>query len=144
MKKIIPIFLILFFSAITVNGDDSKINLTGMFVSGMTCGSCLNKIDLELKKSRDYISLRGDIRRGVVSVYHRDSLIKEKIVEAVSALGYPARLMYTKKVNSDETKKRNNSQGGGYCSGGGGKSSSCCSVASDWKELFRRFTGKDR
>lgn len=122
----------------------TDLNRTNFQVDKLSCGSCLSKIEAELKTIPGAIGMQADLRNGLVTVDHSSTLAEKEIASAITGLGYPARPLTTWAITeqdaisfSDEDKTP---RGGSDCgsSGCGG----CNATVSTWKELFNRYFGK--
>ena len=92
-KKLIAACLlivsILFFSTLTWAKDSRR---TVFKVSNLSCGACTGKIDAKLKTYEGYIGMLANIDKGLVVVDHGQSLTNKQIAEAITSIGYPAKV----------------------------------------------------
>lgn len=61
-------------------------------VNNLSCGVCVGKINAKLKTFEGYIRMLSNIDKGLVAVDHRQNLGDSKISEAITSLGYPAKV----------------------------------------------------
>ena len=94
---------------------------TTLQVSRLSCGSCLATIEGELRKFDGMLGMRADLSRGLVTVSHTDVFPPQKIVEVVTAAGYPAELVAASgaKVPATGTPARSGCGSGRGCGTGG-------------------------
>ena len=102
--KIIAILFCLFsavvlsFSLVTAKDDKETLvkgdlEQTIFQVSNLSCGSCLAHIQEELQKYQGLGEISADLSKGLVAVDHTADFDKEAIAQAITAAGYPARLL---------------------------------------------------
>ncbi len=70
-------------------GDVSETTLQ---VSNLSCGSCLQTIESELRKYPGTVGMTADLATGLVTVKHTAELSGERLAELVTQVGYPARV----------------------------------------------------
>ena len=91
---------ILFFSTLT---GAEEARRTVFKVSNLSCGTCTGKIDAKLKTFEGYIGMLANIDKGLVIVDHRQSLSDSKISEAITSIGYPARVSSETENDQEES-----------------------------------------
>ena len=99
--------------------DTRDLTETVLQVSNLSCGSCLNNIEVELSKSAGMVGMNADLGKGLVAVKHTDELSADKIALAISGIGYPAKVLASKASNSQTPPALGNSRGSGGCGGCG-------------------------
>jgi len=80
---------IIFFSTLTLAEDSRR---TVFKVNNLSCGVCIGKINTKLKTFDGYIGMLANIKKGLVAVDHRQNLIDSKISDAITSIGYPAKV----------------------------------------------------
>jgi len=80
---------IIFFSALTRAEDSER---TFFKVNNLSCGSCLGKINAKLKTFDGYIGMLTNLDKGLVAIDHRQRLTHSEISEAITSIGYPAKV----------------------------------------------------
>ncbi|MDT8336050.1 MAG: heavy metal-associated domain-containing protein [Desulfurivibrionaceae bacterium] len=116
----IAIVAMLSISFVAANSDKARNENaleTTLQVSRLSCGSCLATIEGELRKFDGMLDMRADLGRGLVTVSHTELFPPPEIAKAVTAAGYPARVVDTAK-SGGPTPPAGNSRGSG-CSGCG-------------------------
>lgn len=71
----------------TANGLETTLQ-----VSRLSCGSCLATIEGELRKFDGMLGMRADLAQGLITVNHTEAFAPEKIAEAITGAGYPAKV----------------------------------------------------
>ena len=61
-------------------------------VDNLSCGGCVGKINAKLKKFDGYIGMLANFDKGLVAVDHRQNLSESEISDAITSLGYPAKV----------------------------------------------------
>ena len=61
-------------------------------VDNLSCGGCVGKINGKLKKFDGYIGMLANFDKGLVAVDHRQNLKDREISDAITSLGYPAKV----------------------------------------------------
>jgi copper chaperone CopZ len=91
-KLLIPCLLIiaLIFFCTPTWAEDSR--RTFFKVGNLSCGVCLGKIDAKLKIFDGYISMLANFDKGLVAVDHQQNLTDSEISEAITSIGYPAKV----------------------------------------------------
>lgn len=64
---------------------------TWLIVEGMSCPSCIRRIDGALKEVDDVEAVEVRIREGKVLVRHQGDVPSDELVQAVEGAGYDAR-----------------------------------------------------
>jgi len=82
---------------------DKTVKRTIMKVDKLTCGSCLAAINQKLNTFDGIIGLGADLRRGLVGVDHAKTLESKKIAEAITSIGYPAKILSVTEINYSES-----------------------------------------
>jgi copper chaperone CopZ len=115
-------------------------------VENLSCGSCLSKINYELKEYEGMVGMGADLLKGLVTVDYKAPLTGDHIASVITALGYPATLLDESEVADLQEEpeghdQQKNSAGPG-CSGCklGGE---CAGSASTWKQFYQRFKGNE-
>lgn len=106
--------------------DEKNALETTLQVSRLSCGSCLATIEGELRKFNGMLGMRADLAQGLVTVSHTEAFQPQKIAEAVTGAGYPARVVNIAKADGAAL-PANNSSGAG-CGGNSGCGSSGCGL----------------
>jgi len=84
------LFISLIFSGVPTRAEDS---LRTIFkVDNLSCGGCVGKINAKLKKFDGYIGMLANFDKGLVAVDHRQNLKDREISDAITSLGYPAKV----------------------------------------------------
>ncbi|MBW2249419.1 MAG: heavy-metal-associated domain-containing protein [Deltaproteobacteria bacterium] len=129
----ITAILILFQRQEAFAGD---IKRTTLLVSNLVCVSCLSRIEIEVKSLVGTIGMVSNLQKRIVTVDHKLFLGEKEIAEAITGIGYPARIIST--TNLTKSKAVSFSQGKKYSRGSCG-AAYCNAAASSWKKLFRRY-----
>lgn len=79
----------IFFSSL-IRAEDSE--RTFFKVNNLSCGACMGKINTRLKTFNGYIGMLANLDKGLVAVDHRQNLTHSEISEAITSLGYPAKV----------------------------------------------------
>lgn len=79
----------IFFSAPTWAEDSRR---TFFKVNNLSCGACIGRIHAKLKTFDGYIRMLSNIDKGLVAVDHRQNLTDSEISEALTSIGYPAKV----------------------------------------------------
>jgi copper chaperone len=66
------------------------MNETTLSVTGITCKSCINRINRAVSGLAGVESVDVDMRRGQVRIQHAPLVLAEQLAERLSAAGYPA------------------------------------------------------
>jgi copper chaperone CopZ len=80
---------IIIFSALIWADDSSR---TFFKVNNLSCGFCITKINTKLKTFDGYIRMLANFDKGLVAVDHRQNLTDSEISEAITSIGYPAKV----------------------------------------------------
>ena len=83
------VITLVFFGAQSRAGDSFR---TVFKVRKLSCGACLDKIETRLKAFDGYIGMLANLDMGLIVVDHREGLTGNQIAEAITALGYPAKV----------------------------------------------------
>lgn len=116
MKKVIVLLVSLLM--LTAVSAKEKIYKTDLKVSNLTCGSCLYKINSELKKLDGYLKMGGSLFKGEVYVAHRENLKAKTIEKTVNKSGYPAKIIGSNLFDMKNSFKNGNNRsccGSSYC-----------------------------
>ena len=99
-KNLIIISLVfialIFFSTLTRAEDSQR---TFFKVNNLSCGACSGKIDAKLKTFGGYKGMLANVDRGLVAVEHSQNLAESEICEAITSIGYPARVAFGSEYN---------------------------------------------
>ena len=125
------------FILIGINSFTTNLKQTTFEVSNLSCGSCLSRINDTLKGHAGYSKLGADLQRGIVVVEHESTLNEQVIAQAITDIGYPARIVTEKETGGVPGLFKGQASGSGCCSGGS-RNSGCSASASTWKRLFNR------
>ncbi len=132
--------LLLFWPAMTSLAGEpgARIGRTTLKVEKLSCGACLRVIDAELRKIPGILGLTADFAAGRVTVDHDLEVTPVAVAKAVTACGYPARVVEIQALPRREARlfRRDSGfgSGPGCCNLGGSNP-----VADSWRELRRRF-----
>ena len=74
------------------------VSRTTLRVGNLSCSSCLNGIAETLHRMPETYGMKGYLSRGVVIVDHTNTFDNTKIAAAISALGYPVRILALNKI----------------------------------------------
>jgi len=117
---------------------------TSFVVTNLSCSSCLENIEAQLRGLPGTVGMLGDLGKGLINVAHVPSLAGQKIADVITAIGYPAKVISTTGKTTYQTisvdRKTNSvpaSLSRSYCNG-----RECSSPAEAWKELYRRYIKK--
>ncbi len=112
------------------------ISRSSFSVSKLSCGSCLQNIEDELKNLPGAMGMTADLRRGNVTVDHKPELSEVKIAAAITGLGYPAECDWTASIEQPKaiTFAQSKGYGAGCGSGGCGSSGGSGSQVNAWKK----------
>jgi copper chaperone CopZ len=121
------------------------ISRTTLQASNLSCTSCLNNIAAELRQMPDTYGMKGYLSRGVIIVDHISTLDNKKIAEAISNLGYPARIVALNDVPAQKAfsasgrdvsqQNTNPVRAGSGCNSRG----PCNATAGSWQKLYNRY-----
>jgi len=134
----ITAILILFQRQEAFAGD---IKRTTLLVSNLVCVSCLARIEIEIKSLVGTIGMISNLKKRIVIVDHKLFLGEKEIAEAITGIGYPAKVIST--TNLAEHKAVSFSQGKKYSRGSCG-AAYCSAASSSWKKLFRRYLSREK
>lgn len=97
------------------------VNRTLMKVDKLTCGSCLSAISQKLNTFDGMVGLGADLGQALVAVDHTKALESSKIAEAITSIGYPAKILSMTEIDSKKAFiSQNTRQNGGGCCGSAG------------------------
>ncbi len=85
-----PLFILFIFISSFAAAEDSR--RTCFKVDNMSCGYCIAKINNKLKTFDGVVDILVNLDQGLVIVDHRQDLTDSQIAEAVTSIGYPARV----------------------------------------------------
>ncbi len=107
-----------------INAYAANVRRSNFIVSNLSCTSCLETIEAELKGLPGTIGMDADLQKGRVTVDHQPELDSEKIASAITSLGYPAELNWTATVPDQYVARyQQRSKYSSGCSSGGCDSS---------------------
>jgi len=143
LKGTRPFFLLLGLVLLTgpARAAEEVVSRTTLEVEHITCGACLRVIDAELRKVPGILGMDADLPTRRVTVDHDPEVTPDEVAAAITAAGYPARVLETLTLPHGAAKLFQ--RGPGFGSGPG-----CCNpggtnpVADAWRELRRRFQGE--
>ena len=119
------------------------ISRTTLQVSNLSCTSCLANIAAELQKMDETYGMNGFLSRGIVIIDHTNALENNKLAEAISGLGYPARVIASNEIPVQKafTSTPNNGPGVQAANAGSGCGSKgpCNATAASWQKLYNRY-----
>jgi copper chaperone CopZ len=102
---------------------DKIVNRTTMKVDKLSCGSCLTAIGQKLDDFEGVVGMGADLSHALVAVDHTKSLESKKIAEAITSIGYPAKILSVEEIDSSKAFVPSNpsqyGRGGGCCSTAG-------------------------
>lgn len=125
----------------TLGAEEEQVSRTTLAVDRITCGACLRVIDAELRKVPGILGMTADLPTRRVTVDHDREVTPGEVAAAITAAGYPARVVDSLRVPRREAKLFQ--RGSGFCSGPGGCNPGGTNpVADAWRELRRRFKGE--
>jgi len=146
---------------------DKTVNRTLMKVDNLSCGSCLATINEKLNTIEGVVGMGADLNRALVAVDHTKAIESGKIAEAITSIGYPAKVISVTEIDSRKAfaDARSEQYRGGCCDGvaysnpivdrkdsnfssySAGcpyiesvRSRGCYASSSSWKELVDRFS----
>jgi copper chaperone CopZ len=119
------------------------LNRTTLQVANLSCSSCLANIAERLRNIPETYGMNGYLSRGIVLVDHADASVNRNIANAISGLGYPARIVATNEIPAQKafvSTSSGNVQGQGVRTGGGCNSRGPCNATSaSWQKLYKRY-----
>jgi len=142
LKRSVIALSILLTVALVVSGAQAGgVQRTSLIVKNLSCSSCLETIEAELKGLPGTIGMTADLQQGRVTVDHQPELDSEKIASTITNAGYPAELDWTATVpDKNATRYQQRSRYSSQCSGGScGSRSPCNATASSWQKLYNRY-----
>ena len=85
--------------------------------------------------------MNGYLSRGVVIVDHADASVNNKIAEAISGLGYPARILATNEIPAQKafTAAPASDSRKPYSGSGCNSKGPCNATAASWQKLYKRY-----
>ena len=125
------------------------LNRTILEVKSLNCGFCLSKINTALADLDGFAGMSADLYQREVVIDHQPTLSGSDLSEAVTALGYPAKVLREAVVDSDaggvatDTSQEKWYSKGVGCSGCSA-SHSCGGTAAAWQAFYSKYFGKDR
>jgi len=138
-----------FFATPSLDVLAAGLNRTTLEVKNLNCGFCLSKISNTLTSLDGFEGMSADLYKREVVIDHQPTLSGSDISEAVTALGYPSRVLRETVVDTDagDTTAKTGlekwySKGVG-CSGCAA-SYSCGGTASTWQAFYTKYFGKDQ
>lgn len=128
-------------TGVPAGAAEELVSRTTLAVEHVTCGACLRVIDAELRKVPGILGMDADLPLRLVMVAHDPEVTPAEVAAAITAAGYPARVVESLVVSRSEAKLFQ--RGPGFCSGPGDCNPGGTNpVADAWRELRRRFKGE--
>ena len=100
-KIAVPLFMLFILLGSIAGAEDSR--RTCFKVDNMSCGYCIAKINNKLKTYDGYVDILVNLDQGLVIVDHRQDLTDSQITEAVTSIGYPARVAFASEYDQQAT-----------------------------------------
>lgn len=69
------------------------MNNTTLQVSGMTCGSCIKRVERAVTGLGDVHETQVDLANAVVRICHTDAVTAAQLADRIAAAGYPSRVV---------------------------------------------------
>jgi copper chaperone CopZ len=66
---------------------------TTLSVTGMSCKSCVARIDRAVRALAGISSVEVELRNGLVHIQHAPNVLASQLIERVQAAGYPSQLV---------------------------------------------------
>jgi len=134
------ILIILLVIGVSATAQGLELQRTTLKVDNLTCPSCLNRAEVELKKLPGMVGMAGDWQKGVIIADHGTMVNGETIAKLLTRIGYGAKALQTNAITSKEANYFSKSTailcGIGGCDN---NKKRCGATASAWKELYRRY-----
>lgn len=112
-----------FFSGKSVKNPvlDKTVNRTIVKVDNLACGSCLTTISEKLNTIVGVVGMGANLSQAIVTVDHAKVLESSKIAEAITSIGYPAKIVSVTEIDSSKAFVTGTARpsGGGCCSAAG-------------------------
>ena len=103
-KRLIYFYLLFIFSTVfSPLASAENIRRTFFVVDNLSCGSCLIKIDRNLKTLDGYIGMLANLNKKLMAIDHNESLKESRILEAITILGYSASLASESEYDHQKT-----------------------------------------
>lgn len=119
---------------------DEPVRRTTLTVERITCGACLRVIEADLRKVPGILGMTPDLPGRKVTVDHDPEVTPGEVAAAITAAGYPARVVASLPLPRAEARLFR--RGSGFNSGAGCNPGGTNPVADSWRELRRRFRGE--
>lgn len=142
-RRVALLFLLLGLALLPgpASAAEEVVNRTTLEVDHITCGACLRVIDAELRKVPGILGMAADLPTRRVTVDHDPEVTTGEVAAAITAAGYPARVLESLTLPHAAAKLFQ--RGPGFGSGPGGCNPGGSNpVADAWRELRRRFKGE--
>jgi copper chaperone CopZ len=138
-----------FFLTLPLHLPAAGLNRTVLEVKSLNCDFCLSKIGAALADLDGFAGMSADLYQREVVIDHQPTLSGSDISEAVTALGYPAKVLRETVLEPDSGAVTNQAGQGKWYSKGVGCSGcavshSCGGTASAWQAFYSKYFGKDR
>jgi len=117
---------------------EEQVARTTLKVEKIACGACLRVIDAELHKVPGILGMTADLAVKQITVDHDRKISSAEVAVAVTAAGYPARVLDSAILADSQAHRFQREPGfgsGPACCNPGGSNP----VADSWRELCRRF-----
>jgi copper chaperone CopZ len=137
------------FATLPLDALAAGLNRTILEVKSLNCGFCLSKINAALADLDGFAGMSADLYQREVVIDHQPTLSGSDLSEAVTALGYPAKVLREDVVAPDaggvttKTSQEKWYSKGVGCSGCA-VSHSCGGTAAAWQAFYSKYFGKDR
>ena len=96
-----PLFMLFILISSFAGAEDSQ--RTFFKVDNMSCGYCIAKINNKLKTFDGFVDILVNLDQGLVIVDHRQDLTDIQTAEAVTSIGYPARVAIASEYDQQAT-----------------------------------------
>ncbi|MBU0730566.1 MAG: heavy-metal-associated domain-containing protein [Proteobacteria bacterium] len=151
----LPFFVLLFLLVMATSSVHAENRIrTLLNVQNLSCGSCLNRIQVVLESLDGFLGMNADLGTGRVAVVHEAVLSGAEIAATITALGYPASvfssaisgiensgpLTVAQETSASAQLPEDNGADPG-CSGGRGCGSACGASSSSWQKLYDKYFG---
>jgi copper chaperone CopZ len=68
------------------------MNQTTLSVTGMSCNSCVARIDRAVRAVEGVSTVEVELRKGLVHIQHAPDVVASQLIEGVRAAGYPSQV----------------------------------------------------
>jgi hypothetical protein len=94
----------------------------------------------------EVVDISIDYRQGLIAVDHHPTLAGEKIADAITAIGYSARIVAEAEIDEGNKLSFSKKTRSGMCCsfGRSGRSRRCGASASSWRKLIQRFSETEK